>query len=156
MKISLGISNFLEEISSLSQSIVFLYFFSLITEEGFLISPCYSKLYQMYKWSKLLSSGLWLSHKEVCKYFYMSGHIYVFHYQGLENLVSKKLKMECVTFQGGYMHSMECSHARAGNSTSLFFNKENISTLNKIDAKKASVIFQPYPLIQCFIMGYGF
>ena len=34
-------SNFLEEISSLSHSIVFLYFFALITEEGF-ISPCYS------------------------------------------------------------------------------------------------------------------
>ena len=42
MKCSLGISSFLEEISSLSQSIVFLYFFALITEEGFLISPCYS------------------------------------------------------------------------------------------------------------------
>ena len=41
MKCSLGISNFLEEISSLSHSIV-LCFFSLITEEGFLISPCYS------------------------------------------------------------------------------------------------------------------
>ena len=41
MKFSLGISNFLEEISSLSHSIVFLYFFALITEEGFLISPCY-------------------------------------------------------------------------------------------------------------------
>ena len=39
---SLGISNFLEEISSLSHSIVFLYFFALIIEEGFLISPCYS------------------------------------------------------------------------------------------------------------------
>ena len=39
---SLGISNFLEEISSLFHSIVFLYFFVLITEEGFLISPCYS------------------------------------------------------------------------------------------------------------------
>ena len=39
---SLGISNFLEEISSFSQSIVFLYFFVLITVEGFLISPCYS------------------------------------------------------------------------------------------------------------------
>ena len=36
MKCSLGISNFLEEISSLSHSIVFLYFFALITEEGFL------------------------------------------------------------------------------------------------------------------------
>ena len=42
MKCSLGISNFLEEISSLSHSIVFLYFFALIIEEGFLISPCYS------------------------------------------------------------------------------------------------------------------
>src|SRR5574340_1191158 len=42
MKCSLGIPNFLEEISSLSHSIVFLYFFALITEEGFLISPCYS------------------------------------------------------------------------------------------------------------------
>ena len=37
-----GISNFLEENSSLSHSIVFLYFFALTTEEGFLISPCYS------------------------------------------------------------------------------------------------------------------
>ena len=41
MKCSLGISNFLE-ISSLSLSVVFLYFFALIAEEGFLISPCYS------------------------------------------------------------------------------------------------------------------
>ena len=38
---ALGISNFLEEISSLSHS-VFLYFFAWIAEEGFLISPCYS------------------------------------------------------------------------------------------------------------------
>ena len=42
MTCSLGISNFLEEITSLSHSIVFLYFFALITEEGFLISSCYS------------------------------------------------------------------------------------------------------------------
>ena len=42
MKCSLGIANFLEEISSLSQSVLFLYFFALITEEGFLISSCYS------------------------------------------------------------------------------------------------------------------
>ena len=41
-KCSLGISNFLEKISSLPHSFVFLYFFALITEEGFLISPCYS------------------------------------------------------------------------------------------------------------------
>ena len=42
MKCSLGICNFLEEISSLSHSVVFLYFFALIAEEGFLISLCYS------------------------------------------------------------------------------------------------------------------
>ena len=42
MKCSLGISNFLEEISRHSHSVVFLYFFALITEEGFLIFPCYS------------------------------------------------------------------------------------------------------------------
>ena len=38
----IGVSNFLEEIASVSHSIVFLYFFVLITEEGFLISPCSS------------------------------------------------------------------------------------------------------------------
>ena len=42
LKCSLGISNFLEESSSLSYSIVFLYFFALIAEKGFLISPSYS------------------------------------------------------------------------------------------------------------------
>ena len=42
MKYSLDSFNFPEEISSLSHSIVFLYFFALISEEGFLISPCYS------------------------------------------------------------------------------------------------------------------
>ena len=48
MKCSRGIYPFLEEISSLSHSILFLYFFALITEEGLLISsgyfPCYSLL----------------------------------------------------------------------------------------------------------------
>ena len=42
MKCPLGISKFLEENSSLSHSVVFLYFFALITEEGCLISSCYS------------------------------------------------------------------------------------------------------------------
>ena len=36
------LSNFLQEISSLSHSILLLYFFALIAEEGFLISSCYS------------------------------------------------------------------------------------------------------------------
>ena len=42
MKYSLRVSNFLEEISSLSHSVVFLYFFALIAEEGFFLSPRYS------------------------------------------------------------------------------------------------------------------
>src|SRR5574342_158432 len=42
MKCSFGISDFLEEILNLSHSAVFLYFFALIIEEGFLISSCYS------------------------------------------------------------------------------------------------------------------
>ena len=42
MKCSFGISDFLEDIPSLSQSVVFLYFFALIAKEGFLISSCYS------------------------------------------------------------------------------------------------------------------
>ena len=37
MKCFLGVSDFLEDISSLFYSIVFLYFFAVITEEGFLI-----------------------------------------------------------------------------------------------------------------------
>ena len=57
MKYSLGISNFLDEISSLSPSIVFLYFFALITEEGFLISPCYS-LELAFRWVYLSFSPL--------------------------------------------------------------------------------------------------
>ena len=44
MKYSLGISSFLEEISSLSHSVVFLYFFALITEEGFLLAILWNKL----------------------------------------------------------------------------------------------------------------
>ena len=42
MKCFFGISDFLKEISSLSYYVVFLYFFALIAEEGFLISSCYS------------------------------------------------------------------------------------------------------------------
>ena len=41
-KFSLFSLIFLKKISSLSHSIVFLYFFTLIAEEGFLIFPCYS------------------------------------------------------------------------------------------------------------------
>ena len=42
MKYSLGISNFLEEISSISYSIVFPYFFEWFIEEDLFVSPNYS------------------------------------------------------------------------------------------------------------------
>ena len=46
MKCFLGISDFLEEMSGLSHSIVLLYFFALITYEGFLLSP-YNSMVQI-------------------------------------------------------------------------------------------------------------
>ena len=42
------IFNFLEEISSLSPSVVFLFFFALFIEEGLLVSPCYSLEFCIY------------------------------------------------------------------------------------------------------------
>ena len=42
MKCSSDISNFVVEISSLTLSVVFLYFFVLSIDEGLLVSPCYS------------------------------------------------------------------------------------------------------------------
>ena len=59
---SLGISNFLEEISSLSHSIVFLYFFALITEEGFLAISLLAILWHSaFKWVYLSFSPLLLA-----------------------------------------------------------------------------------------------
>ena len=60
MKCSLVISTFLEETSSLSHSIVFLYFFELITEEGFLISPLALLWNSAFKWEYLSFSPLLL------------------------------------------------------------------------------------------------
>ena len=55
MKCSLGISNFLEEIPSVFQSVVFLNFFSWITEEGFLTSVLWNSAF---KWVHLSFSPL--------------------------------------------------------------------------------------------------
>ena len=57
MKSSLGISNFLEEISSLYHSTVFLYFLALITEAGFLICP-FILWNSAFKWVYLSFSSL--------------------------------------------------------------------------------------------------
>ena len=52
-------SNFLEEISSLSHSVVFLYFFALITEKNFLISSSYSlELCIQILWTILKEMGI--------------------------------------------------------------------------------------------------
>ena len=42
MKCFFHISSFQEEMASLSHSIILLYFFALLIEEGPLLSPCYS------------------------------------------------------------------------------------------------------------------
>ena len=71
MKCSLGISNFLEEISSLSYSVVFLYFFALMAEDGFLISPGYF-WNSAFKWEYLSFSPLLftsLLFTAICKAF---------------------------------------------------------------------------------------
>ena len=57
MKCSLGISNFLEGISSLPHSVLFLYFFAMVAEEGFLISSCYSWNFA-FRWEYLSFSPL--------------------------------------------------------------------------------------------------
>ena len=58
----LGISNFLEEISSPSHSVVFLYFFALITEEGFPIFPCYTTIIDNKIWDSMLKGNLFILH----------------------------------------------------------------------------------------------
>ena len=60
MKCSLGISNFLEEISALSHSIVFIYFFALVTYEGFL-SLLATLWNSVFKWIYLSFSPLLLA-----------------------------------------------------------------------------------------------
>ena len=64
----IGISNLLEEISSLSHCIVFIYFFALITKEGFLIYSCYSlKLCIQMGISFLFFSFSLLYFSDICK-----------------------------------------------------------------------------------------
>ena len=86
MKYSLTISNFLEETSSLPISIVFFYFFALITEEGFLISPCYS-LNSAFKWIYLSISPLSFTSflfKAICKASSHNHFAFLFRGDGLD------------------------------------------------------------------------
>ena len=86
LKCSLGISNFLEEISSLSHSVLFLYFFALVAEEGFLISSCYSWKFA-FRWEYLSFSPLLftsLLSTAICKASSDSlFYAFIFHGDGL-------------------------------------------------------------------------
>ena len=62
-----GILNFLEEISSLSHSTVFLYFFALITGKGFLMSTCCSLELCIQMGTFFLSSFAFLLFTAICK-----------------------------------------------------------------------------------------
>ena len=67
IKCSLGISQFLEEISTLSHSTVFLYFFALITGKGFLMSTCCSLELCIQMGTFFLSSFAFLLFTAICK-----------------------------------------------------------------------------------------
>ena len=67
MKCSFGISDFLEEIPSLSHSVVSLYLFALIAEEGFLISSCYSLELYIHMFISFLFSFAFSSSKQFKK-----------------------------------------------------------------------------------------
>ena len=87
MKCSPGISNFLEEISSLSHSVLFLYFFALISEEGFLISPCYSlELYVQIGIPFLFS--------------------FAFHFSSLVRPPQTAIFLSCISFPWGWSWSL--------------------------------------------------
>ena len=67
MKCSLGISHFLEEISSLSHSIIFLYFFALIIQDLLLLAVLWNS---SFKWVYLSFSPLFfasLVFTSICK-----------------------------------------------------------------------------------------
>ena len=107
MKYSLGISNFLEEISSLSHSVVFFSFFALIAEEGFLISPCYSLelCIQMSIWmqSQKQQNGLCFQGKPfnitVIQVYALTGNAEEAEveqfYEGLQDLLELTTKKTC-------------------------------------------------------------
>ena len=78
------ISHFLEEIASLSHSIVFLYFFALITEEGFLFLSLLVILWNSaFKWEYLSFSLLLfasLLFTAICKASSASHFVFFFVY----------------------------------------------------------------------------
>ena len=100
MKCSLGISSFLEVISCLSHSIVFLYFFAWTTEECFLISPCYSL--ELFSFSPLpLASLIFLV---ICKAS-SENHFAFLYFFFLEMVL---IPVSCTTSQTS-IHSFSCT-----------------------------------------------
>ena len=90
MKYSLGISDFLEEIPSLSHSSVFFCFFALITEEGFLLPLLAILWIYAFKWVYLSFSPLLLASllfTAICKAStdtHFAFFAFLFHGDGLD------------------------------------------------------------------------
>ena len=95
MKCSLGISDFLEEISSLSLSVVFLYFFALIAEKGFLISPFLSLLSYLSFSSLLFTSLLFTAVCKASSDSHFAFFAFLFHGDGLDPCLLYNVRNLC-------------------------------------------------------------
>ena len=97
MKYSLGISNFLEETSSISHSIVFFYFFALVTEEGLFMSP--SILWNSaFKWVYLSFSRLLFASLLYCAYLFIKYSL------GIFNFLKRSLVFPILLFSSVSLH----------------------------------------------------
>ena len=164
MKCSFDISYFLEAISSLSHSIVLPYFFALITEEGFLISPCYPlELCIQMGISFLCLSLLFLglpfgsAHKEsACNVGDLSsipglgrssweGKVYPLQYSGLEN------SMDCIV-HGVAKCQTQLSDFHCTSLTSLFstIRKASQTTIFHFCISFSWGWFWSLPAVQCY------
>ena len=91
MKCSLVNSNFLEEISSLSHFFIFLCFFALITEEGFLISPYFS--FELY-----IQMGISFLFSFACGFYFFLSY--------LSGLFRQPFCFFCISFSWGLFWSL--------------------------------------------------
>ena len=103
---------FLEELSSLSHSIVFLYFFALITKEGFLISPCYSLELCIQMGISFLFTSLFTA---ICRAS-SDNHFAFLHFFFLAMIL---ITASC-TVSGISVHSSSCTPSIRSNPLNLF------------------------------------
>ena len=122
MKCSLGISTFHEEISNLSHSIVFLYFFALVTEEGFLL--CLILWNSIFKWVYLSFSPLLLASllfSAICKAS-SDNHLAFLHFF----LLGMVLIIAFCTMSRTSVHSSSDTLSIRSNPLNLFESQQNM------------------------------